>query len=473
MKEYTIIGTFNYKGNKYELLIDADKKFFFLRINEKEEEEYIALKELIELTNHFSYNNCVLLAEKNKKGRKRSIIPKIIVGALLIAVTVSFVSILNKVNSSRMDLSQPNRPSYSSTISAVENDDPSVSEDKTQKVIDELLEDIEKQTKDFKVEDMQEGIHLKIIFDNSKLEEVTGNKKEDVTYDMIREIIKKNSNIPEKFKKMYLELADNLESQYPNMDLRVWYENLKTIKILEVDEMQMKVKAISATAYACYRKDENTIYTVKDYDYVPGTWDYQVIIHEMCHPIRSSFFKDKNGDDVRVQFESQSGDGVIIGEALNSLFALRSYDKEEKDIAYQLQSNMLEAMIESMDHYTYQDYIEHNITYLENELNKQNGDEESVRMLGLMELQYKDYHDDDISVGQETFHPLYDYIAKMYYAKRINPNMSYEEALKVKDELVNRITYDVPAEYNIDTNHFQVFFDNYCQELGIQDARTK
>ena len=51
--------------------------------------------------------------------------------------------------------------------------------------------------------------------------------------------------------------------------------------------------------------------------------------------------------------------------------------------------------------------------------------------------------------------------------------MSYEEALKVKDELVNRITYDVPAEYNIDTNHFQVFFDNYCQELGIQDARTK
>ena len=289
---------------------------------------------------------------------------------------------------------------------------------------------------------------------------------------MIREAIQNNRNIPDKYKEMYINLANNLESQYPNMDLRVWYENLKTIKIAEVDEMQMKVKAISASAYACYRKDENTIYTVKDYDYEPGTWEYQVIIHEMCHPIRSGFFQ-VGDNEVRVQFENKSGDGIIVGEALNSLLALRSYDSDERDVAYQLQSNMIEIMVDSMDNYTYQDFVEHNITYFENELNIQNGNDRAVEMLSLMNLQYKDYHDNDISVDQTVFHPLYDYISTMYYAKNLHSGMSYEEALKVRDRLLDRILFDVPEEYNIDEHHIEEFFESYCSKLGIQNAKTR
>ena len=289
---------------------------------------------------------------------------------------------------------------------------------------------------------------------------------------MIREVIQNNNNIPQKFKEMYLILANNLEAQYPNMDLRVWYENLKNMKILEVDEMTMKVKAISVNAYACYRKDENTIYTVKDYEYTPGTWEYQVIMHEMCHPIRSGFFQ-RGDQEIRVQFENRSGEGVIIEEAMNSLLALRSYDQNERDVAYQLQSNMIEVIVDSMDNYTYQDFVEHNITYFENELNIQNGNDRAVEMMALINLQYKDYHDDKISVDQTVFHPLYDYIARMYYSKNLTPNMSYEEALTIRNQLIDRITYDVPEEYNIDTAHFQEFFETYCAEIGIQNARTK
>ena len=63
-------------------------------------------------------------------------------------------------------------------------------------------------------------------------------------------------------------------------------------------------------------------------------------------------------------------------------------------------------MVESLDNYTYQDFVEHNITYFENELNKQNGDDKAIEMLALINLQYKDYHDKNMEVEQKNFYPL-------------------------------------------------------------------
>ena len=37
MKEYTVVGNFDHKGKKYEFLIDEDRKYFFLGINENGE----------------------------------------------------------------------------------------------------------------------------------------------------------------------------------------------------------------------------------------------------------------------------------------------------------------------------------------------------------------------------------------------------------------------------------------------------
>ena len=39
--------------------------------------------------------------------------------------------------------------------------------------------------------------------------------------------------------------------------------------------------------------------------------------------------------------------------------------------------------------------------------------------------------------------------------------------------LVERITYDVPLEYNIDTNRFYQDLNNYCIDIGIEISKTK
>lgn len=469
MIEYNIISEFTYKDKKYLYLLDNEHKYFFVRKNDNNKLEYITLQELVELTNVFVPKDYVLLIEEGKNKKKLKLIPMIFIGTTLFVMTTGCGRMLDNEYNNHISQNEPVQTPYTNSVSTTEE---KVEEKAKEDVVDKILEEANKKKENFEVEGLIEGFHMKIVLDSSRLDEVLGYPKEDITYEKIKETINSNSSIPKKFKTMYIDLANNLQREYPNMDLRVWYENLKTMKVLEVEEMEMKVKAVSATAYACYRKDENTIYTVKDYKYEPGTWEYQVIMHEMAHPIRSGFIK-KNGEEIRVQFTDKSGDGVIIEEALNSLLALRSYDKSERDIAYQLQSNMVEMMVESLDNYTYQDFVEHNITYFENELNKQNGDDKAIEMLALINLQYKDYHDKNMEVEQKNFYPLYDYIAKMYYRKKINPNMSYDTAKKIRDEYIDRMTYDVPEEYNLDVAHMEAYFDTYCNEAGIRIGRTR
>ena len=54
-----------------------------------------------------------------------------------------------------------------------------------------------------------------------------------------------------------------------------------------------------------------------------------------------------------------------------------------------------------MDNYNYQDFVEHNVTYFENKLNEHNQNDQAVKIIGLIDLQYKDHHDKQIQVEQE------------------------------------------------------------------------
>ena len=46
--------------------------------------------------------------------------------------------------------------------------------------------------------------------------------------------------------------------------------------------------------------------------------------------------------------------------------------------------------------------------------------------------------------------------------------MTYEEARKLTDDLILRITFDVPDEYEIDVEQFYTNLDNYCETIGIE-----
>ena len=508
---YREIATFGYQNKSYLMLLDDDGRYYFLRIMEDGSEQYITLAEMIAFKRIFSAP-CVAYHVTKKK--KRRLIPRVTIGALAVSLGLSLGSFLDKkepstykdtnpvsytdfytsstseekteaekiVDEAFAELLEKYSVKVPDTINSTqqgENEAPQIDDSLTSSYNEDTQREIDKMNRYMKWDKDSGDVHYKdstsyySVYDSDVLDELFGYSKESVTYDMIRQTAKNNPNISDQYCQYILELSNNLEKDFPNMDLRIWYENLKTLNVVECSSpFELKFKARNADSYAAYRQDENTIYTLKDYDYVPGTWNYQVIIHELCHPIRSMMY-EKDGKKIWIRFDSYSGRGSVIGEAMNSLMAVRSYDEDERDIAYQLQSNIIETMVDNMDNYTYQDFVEHNITYFENKLNEQNHTDNAMEILSLMELQYKDYYDDDISVSQDQYYPIYDYVSDMYYAKHLDSSMSYEDALKEKEQLIDKVTYDVPEEYHIDLNHFSEHFDSYCENLGIEHHYVK
>ena len=314
-------------------------------------------------------------------------------------------------------------------------------------------------------EDYVEGSLYVTINDSKYLNKVFDYSS--VSKEKLKQTVKENDSINEQFKKLINEYIDAVTSKYPDIDLRIFYENLKDLKVVECDRMKMLEKTLNGDANGCYVAKENTIYVFEGKQYEKGTWDYQVIYHELSHCLRTRHF-DKDDKHYRLVFENSKFYNTTMSEALNSIFAVSLLGYEEKDVAYQLQSNIHSVMLDSMDNYSLSDYVNHSSTYYAKKLDEFNGEtNRATTILTLMELQYKDYHSDEIKVEQQEFYPIYEYVSKMYYKKKLNSNMSYEEARKVADELVARITFDVPEEYNIDTEYFYKYFNEYCKNIGI------
>lgn len=463
-KIFSEVCNFKYKNSKYKLFVDSNNRIFFLKLLSNNQLSYVTEEELVELQRIFCKKSLAFNMSKNKV----SFIPKIISLASATAIVLTLQSCKSLDN--KYTYGNINSYDYDAdkTISYNENDIPSLE--------DSIATAEEKTYKDGKlvVDDVYKSDLFKYIYvyDLSYLDEALGNKKSDVTATEIKQMISINNEISDKYKALLYTFTDNLVREYPDVDLRVFYENLKTLAVVECDKNELMINSLSADSSGCYRKDRNKIYVLKDYVYEPGTWDYQVIMHEFSHVLKSGNW-NINDKNLVVSFESVSTNGEIIGEALNSIFAVRMYDKEEQDIAYQLQSNYLQLILENMDNYKLDDFINKSFTYFESKLNECNNNDDAVKIMTLIKAQYTDYHDDSIEIEQKEFYPIYDYIANMVYKNNLYAGMSYDEAKNVCDYMVSRMTFDVPTEYNIDIKHIYQHFNEYCTSLGISNSLSR
>lgn len=463
-KIFSEVCNFKYKNVKYKLFVDSNNRIFFLKLLSNNQLSYVTEEELVELQRIFCKKSLAFNVSKNKV----SFIPKIISLASATAIVLTLQSCKSLDN--KYTYGNINSYDYDAdkTISYTENDIPSLedsiatAEEKTYKEGKLVVDDVYKS-------DLFNYIY---VYDLSYLDEALGNKKSDVTATEIKQMISNNNEISAKYKELLYTFTDNLVREYPDVDLRVFYENLKTLAVVECDKNELMINSLSADSSGCYRKDRNKIYVLKDYVYEPGTWDYQVIMHEFSHVLKSGNW-DINDKNVVVSFESVSTNGEIIGEALNSIFAVRMYDKDEQDIAYQLQSNYLQLILENMDNYKLDDFINKSFTYFESKLNECNNNDDAVKIMTLIKAQYTDYHDDSIEIEQKEFYPIYDYIANMVYRNNLYADMSYDEAKNVCDYMISRMTFDVPTEYNIDIEHIYQHFNEYCTSLGISNSLSR
>lgn len=469
MKEYTKILTFVYKGEIYRYYIDNKGKKFFTTIDINEKESYITIEKYLELLKIFSKKRGVKNINRNdsedieiisddnmqntKKNKKR-IIPKVIIGG----VTVMLTSFLLSCIISTFQAGQEFKEDYLAIEDVTNSSSISVDPTDPASQDEELEVDTYIDNRDFS--------KRLYIYDMDYVDMAIDFEEKDLN-DFI-DVINNNSEIPEKFKPIFIDYCTRVFEKYPDIELRPFYQNLMGLEVEECTEEELLKVTFDVNSVGCYVQSENKIYVLENKDYSEGTWDYQVIFHELSHCLRDSKYVDKDGNEVDISFTGLNYWDIPNAEAINSLFAVSLFDYEEKDIAYQFQSNAHKIMIDCMDNYTLSDYVNHSLTYYIKQLDEYNNDDNyAVTILSLMNAQYEDYHNDNISAPQSEYYPIYDYISKMYLTKHTDENTTYEEARETMDDLVEQLTYDVPEEYNIDTNHFYDYLDQYCESNNI------
>ena len=315
-------------------------------------------------------------------------------------------------------------------------------------------------------EQQSDMFHYRYIYDLSYLDDVLG--YQSVSREQVLRAVEDSALISDKFKALLETYVNAVAEHYPDADLRVFYENLKTMAVHECTKDELVLKSLSFDSLGVYMKDENAIYVLKDYEYQPNTWPYQIIFHEFSHALKGGRW-ELDGEEVKVLFDSTpGGTGTVPEEALNSIFAVSLYDKDERDIAYQLQSNYFLLLLSCLDNYTLTDYINRDYSYFLSCLDEYNQDQNyAAYIMALISAQYEDFHDDKQRIRQSEFYPIYDYVLGMYFRKNILPGMTYDEAKAAADAAISTITFDVSEEYRLDTAYMYDFFAQYCAGIGI------
>lgn len=296
-----------------------------------------------------------------------------------------------------------------------------------------------------------------LVYDADYLYMIFGS--ESVAPEQLHTAIDDNPLIGVDFKPYFHEYVDMYVATYPEADLCVLYHNLLSLEVVECeDEWDLLQVSWTLDSYACYVYTENRIYVMEEYEYIKGTWEYQVLMHEISHAVRCYFYETEE-----MEHKAEPGllYSVILNEAINSVFTVNMFDYEERDIAYQLASNYLLVMLDCMNNYTLSDYINHSQSYFLSKLDEASGYTNYADVLWeLIDLQREDYLDmrdnaeERIQIPQEEYYPIYDFLCDMYYAKYITPDMTAEEITAVADRLIDIVAFDVPEGYDIPVEYF-------------------
>ncbi len=454
MKEFTKVCNFSYCNIPYAMFIDNKDRYFFMRRDNNDNYYYTTYEEQKKLLTVFYRNRKIL---NIKMGDKLQTVPKVISGTLAMVMALSmFPGCAKGENVVVKDSSTSQEYNY-----YYENP----YEDKFDFDMDEfVIED-----DDFKIDTYREipGAGDRVmVHDSAYLDDILGTHQ--ATEEEFNNLIDSNSNIPEKYKQLIKDYCHNYITYMPNADRRILYHNLETLKFISVDKMGLILSTFDSASAACYYPVDNSITVLDEYEFKKGTWEYQILFHELSHVARHAMF-NQNGKNYEIQSGGYSYNNIILDETLNTLFSIKLLGYDEKDFAYQLQSNYLYAIIESMDNYDLSDYINHSQSYFIAKLNEYIGQKgRSNPIFELIQMQFDDYHDEYISVEQSEYYPIYEFVLDVYCKNRITSGMSYEEAENIKKDLLDIILFDVPEGYQIDTNHIDQCFDNYCINNGIE-----
>ena len=319
---------------------------------------------------------------------------------------------------------------------------------------------VEDSDRDLEVDLYHEGniFHYLSMFGSDAYDLYFDHPASDVTAGGLKALVNENAGIPNEFKERVCEFVDAVTREYPEIDLRVLEHNLATMEISDYPPEYVQAQVNEYTA-AYYSSAENKIYMSSVNGYAKHTWDYQILPHELCHAMRKASFED---DGLDVSVNSGAICANVVDEAFTSIVAGSLLGYEADELSYQPEVNIVRLMLECVDGYELADYYRQGIPYFASKLDETCGDHNyAMTVFRVMQAQHYDWQNADICRDRAAYHPLYDYLTRLYLDEHACPGMSKGEVDGMVSELVERVTYGVPVDYGYDIGEFYRFGQEY------------
>ena len=294
----------------------------------------------------------------------------------------------------------------------------------------------------------------------------------DVTLDQIQQALDANENISPEYREFIYQFACDLRALYPECNLAVLHHNLQTLVIDELTQNQINIETLSMDSAACYLRYENRICVAEDLDLSRESDDYIILAHELCHAARSLQLRTESNTeyDIDIGFYDDYKMGTYAEEGVITNIAYELQGLGNKAIFYPVLASYYRIIGQCID-YSGEDFFNHGVNYLIRQMDAFMGDGQAwqivARIDAQMALRYTPYQ----SVDFRDFQPVYDYLARMYFKKFIQPDMTREQAEDVFDAFYEDISFhfeNLNRPYDIDRNTFIPEFDRYLAEVGIR-----
>lgn len=396
--EYKKLFDIEYNNKKFTLFLGKDKRIAFLEKEEQDKYCYPAFEDFKVLNNIYNVRNPFIFYSSKKAFFKE----KVLLASGILAIVMSIYPLFGLNAEYKID--------------------------EEEGIVYVTLADNTFRSKTFK--------------DTSDLDEVLGYTS--VTKEEIMDAINNNPNLSEYYKILARNLVNKYLEVVPNADLRIFYENIKTLKIVEVpdDSAQEVLGTFVAGNYNSYDNQIN----------LKENATLEIIYHELAH-ITESYCGDL-GDDLKIYryLENHGLNEAMNNKIVELLTNSYSYSDEELVLNYLL----------SFVDYTLEDYNKYGIDELINRL----------------KTKYSNIDFDYITSFVDSFStPL----------TSLGPNISLASNLDFLDELFNLALDSINLDGNVYepyTNFIKLIYDeelensylekynNYLKSLNYEDIVT-
>lgn len=349
----------------------------------------------------------------------------------------------------------------------------------SQEILDTYLEGLQPADDEFDYRFQTDYEYFNLVkltkcHDSKAYEKVFG--YQDVSLEDIKNALNKNEFISVKYKDFIYEYAKRVRELYPKANLSVLYYNLHTLKVNEMSQDEISMETMSSSSAAFYKSAENMIGVAENLDLSKDSDDYIIMVHELSHAARGIDQRFEEGGSLRVGFWDNYKMGYYAEEGIITNLAYEIQGFGDKAVFYPMQSSYFRIISECIG-YTGEDYFNHGVNYLIDEMDKFMGDEQyAYKVIAMIDAQASLRYTPTNAVDFHDFQPLYEYLAKMYFKKYITKDMSREEAEKVFDAFYEEITFNfenMNRKYTIDESTFMPAFEEYLYLLSNEGTKKK